>query len=279
MKSLVFIFIVILFPKLSGAAPTTTKWHTVKNERATALLIHGLNMRPSKMDALIRVYNDAKVSVLNLTLEGHGLDFEAFLNVTQDKWVANLNTAYKEVSAYSTKRNLPVYLFAYSTGAAVALAAEARHPDIVFNKRVLMAPAISMNWSARLIKLLFPFESLSLFSKNHKDFRQHDSTPIVAYKSLFALADEVIQSPKEILNRTPTLIIIDPKDELVDFESLKLMKHEKQLSQWELFSVFTDVKFSIAKAPHHSIFHEFFTGPIVWSKLSKKLKNFLDTET
>lgn len=279
MKNLIIIFIIFSLPALSQATQTAYKWHKVQNEKATALLIHGLNMRPEKMDAMIDVFNSAEISVLNLTLEGHGLEYEAFQNVNKEKWITNFKDAYSELKKYSEPLKLPRYLFGYSTGATVALAAEIRQNQPQFNKRILMSPAIKMTWVSNIVRILFPFSSLSLPSSNLNDFRRHGSTPMPAYKSLFELADEVSDGPKNRLNNTPTLVIIDPKDEMVSLSSLRAMKAQKQLSHWDVFTVFTDVDYSKARAPHHSIIHEFFTGPKLWSEMSKEIKSFLNSNT
>ena len=252
------------------------QWHKVKEPKSVAIVFHGLNMKPNKMKSIVSLLNESGSSVLNVTLEGHGNHFESFENVTQDKWLEDFHNAYCESELIAKKHSLPLYIFGYSTGATVAVAAELRNANYKFNKRLLMSPALVMTKMANMIRLLFPFEFMNIPSSNLNEYIAHKSTPIPAYKALFQLADEIKESTNSgKLNEAKTLVLMDPQDELVSFSGIRQLTSKHQLSNWSLYTVFTSEDRSKTRAPHHSIIDEFFTGPELWSEISERAKLFL----
>ena len=62
-------------------------------ERGVAVLIHGLNNKPTTMNAIANVLNEAGVRVLRVTLQGHGcLDIHDFQAVSMEAWFYDLLT-------------------------------------------------------------------------------------------------------------------------------------------------------------------------------------------
>ena len=265
--------------KLGFSDARLTQWHKAEKEASVTVSIHGLNLKPDKMTDVIGLFNQSKSSVLNVTLQGHGENFESFEEVTKDKWVQEFHNAYCIAFNYASKKKIPLYFFGYSTGGTVAIAAKIRNEKYEFKKQVLMAPALKMTKFANLIRVIFPFEFLNIPSSNKNDYIAHKSTPIPAYKALFQLSDEILDNEEVNLNNSETLILIDPRDELVSYEGLIEIIEDRGLSNWSMFTVFTSTDRSKTRAPHHSIIDEYFSGKEVWSQIATKTKSFLKTGT
>ncbi len=72
-----------------------TQWFfTDKKPIAVALVIHGINTKPSKMNPVVGVLNQQGIHVLRITLNGHGGDLSEFQNVTREKWLENISINY-----------------------------------------------------------------------------------------------------------------------------------------------------------------------------------------
>ena len=79
------------------------RWYMKKRFKAlkgVALVIHGLNLKPEKMNAIIADINEAGIDVLNVSLRGHGDNYvqrshasrdaqrlESFMTVTYSLWL------------------------------------------------------------------------------------------------------------------------------------------------------------------------------------------------
>ncbi|MFC1789078.1 hypothetical protein ACFLZE_04095 [Thermodesulfobacteriota bacterium] len=72
-----------------------------------ALVIHGLNLRPVKMESIVTLLTDSGIDVLSLSLRGHGQNYfhevdvdssearmEAFKNVSYKLWMDETHRAY-----------------------------------------------------------------------------------------------------------------------------------------------------------------------------------------
>jgi|GEM_PF-6880308 hypothetical protein len=46
-----------------------------KKLKGIALVIHGLNLKPEKMEPIITLFNQSGIDVLNLSLHGHGRNY------------------------------------------------------------------------------------------------------------------------------------------------------------------------------------------------------------
>ena len=76
--------------------------------KGVALVIHGLNLRPDKMEPIISLLTHSNLDVLNLSLRGHGSNYlhkkgeddgkarlEAFKTVSYELWIDEVYYAYR----------------------------------------------------------------------------------------------------------------------------------------------------------------------------------------
>ena len=90
-----------------------TRWyknHSREETKGVALVIHGLNLRPDKMQTIISVLTGSGIDVLRLSLRGHGENYthhadideeqarlEAFKAVSFPLWLNEAYLAYTQV--------------------------------------------------------------------------------------------------------------------------------------------------------------------------------------
>src|SRR5271157_3010841 len=60
------------------------KIRRTKKTRGVALVVHGLNLRPERMESIITELNDTGIDVLNLSLRGHGNNYLKNMNICSD---------------------------------------------------------------------------------------------------------------------------------------------------------------------------------------------------
>src|SRR5262249_38742844 len=116
--------------------------------RAVAVLVHGLNLRPTKMQAIADVLTAAGVRVLRVTLQGHGcLDIHDWQAVSTEAWFYDLLRAYCLASHYAQDHALPLYYVGYSLGGGLIIDVLQRAwaEPISFDKLVLFAPGIALS--------------------------------------------------------------------------------------------------------------------------------------
>lgn len=260
-----------------------TQWFLPKNTPTGVFIcIHGLNVQPNKMHDLIKILNDRDQMVLNVSLRGHGENFNEFFQVTADHWQEDFQQSYSVALAKAKELNLQLGLLGFSTGGPVSAVAQLENPNIKFDRVIYLAPAFKIRKIPNLIRYILWLKPLSIKSMNHKDYRAHPRSPIAAYKALINsidqfkhLAGREIKSLNNLL-RQRTLLIFDPKDELVDVRSIQTFITNKPSTAWEVFMVDASSARGKSLAPHHSVFNEFYMGPTQWKLLNTKLTNFLN---
>jgi alpha-beta hydrolase superfamily lysophospholipase len=112
---------------------TTLRWFPACNPHrvsGTALVVHGLNLRPARMQPLIDCLNAAGVECLALSLHGQGDNYmpqpgldadaarrESFCRVTFELWRDEAFAAYTIARARADERGVPLLLAGFSLGA------------------------------------------------------------------------------------------------------------------------------------------------------------------
>jgi esterase/lipase len=217
MNKVILILILFLISSFAHASTNYTEWilsHS-KVKRGQALVIHGLNTKPEKMDQIIKELTENGYDVYSLKLSGHNHDLDRMKKVTYEGWRDEVKSAYDVVQAKNKKDGGKLTLAAYSLGGALAMDMLANNPGLKVDQSILFAPAIEVKATSHLIKF---FE---LFGKDYivpsfcpEDFRAERGTSVAAYLALFKAIDHLHKGDLKLLN-IPTLVFIDKKDELV----------------------------------------------------------------
>jgi len=252
----------------------------IDEAKAYALVVHGLNNKPCLMLPIIESLNAKGIYVLNLCLAGHSdvvknesdkrLLLKAFKNATRKVWQDQISIAIEVLKDLSQSR--PRVLVGYSGGAVLSLELIQRL-DIRFDKFLLFAPAISFRNTHRLLRYL-PFNTLLIPSLLDEAYRSNPGTPVSAYKAIFATSQSCHKHEISTCLNIPALIVMDPKDEMLSFQSIKRFIDEKRLENWRLLAVDGGAG---QGNYHHLITNKEFVGENNWQIIWDEIEQFLNS--
>lgn len=270
----------------------TTLWFHSSDKDTTkgvALVAHGLNLNPVKMEAIISILNEIGIDALLVSLQGHGEGFfdenkrgcekrrmESFKTVNQSVWTAEFKEAYYELDKRAKDKNCPKYFVGYSLGGLMGCDLLLNEPDC-FSKMYLLAPAITPHTiRVPFLRLFFLFSSAVIPSLSPKHYRSNRGTPIAAYRALLEKVTSFKSRISPNLN-IPTIVFLDKNDELVAFGKLKKLVKNYNLNHWkihEIKRVPSEMKYSF----HHLIIDQESSGSKTWKALTDSIKShFLDS--
>lgn len=273
----------------------SVRWHHRQpNTRleGVALVIHGLNCRPDKMEAIITKLNAGGIDCLNLSLRGHGDNFSPILNTETDAarmtafksvsyplWKTEAYTAYQFAKKKSDLYDKPMFFIGFSMGGLLGLDLMASNPNVRFDKMVLFAPAITMLQRNYLIKIFSPFPSLVIPSAGHMSYLANDGTPMAAYNALFEMHAHFESNLDSKKINIPTIVFIDEKDELISYANLHEMVQHQNLDQWKIHPVKKD-KTATEVDMHHLIIDAASVGNRMWQEIvDVTITHFLGQQT
>lgn len=254
-----------------------------KRLRGIALVIHGLNLKPEKMESIIFILNALGIEVINLSLHGHGRNYvaknnndpdaqrlESFRTVTYETWSEEAYMAYQTVRKKAHQRKVPLYFIGYSLGALIGCDLLVSRDDVYFDRMILFAPALHVTIKRYLLKPLLPFPSVVIDSLSPESYRSNPGTPMAAYKALFDAIEHFETHMNEKLN-IPTIIFVDEKDEMISFSRLSEMIHEKNFDRWTIHLVQKDENVD-KKVAAHLIIDRTSTGENMWKQIEYAIR-------
>jgi esterase/lipase len=254
------------------------KWIPSAKEKpvSVSLLVHGLNFAPEKMDSIGKLLSDDGSEVLRISLKGHRGNEEEFKNVTRPDWILDIFNGYCEARQRADLLGLPLNYVGYSLGGVLNMDLMNNFPeaDVKYDHIIYFAPAAAITMKSYMVKMLNVFGSKYLVpSFNEEDYRANcKGTPIVAYNSMFDSIDSVKKSGIKGSD-TPTLIIIDPDDELVSPAGLRSIIDVNNLTNWSIYEFSnSSEKTKLKNKFHHLIVDEESVGPLNWQAISLLIK-------
>lgn len=265
-----------------AAGNESVRWHYRGPDTAlagVALVIHGLNCRPDKMEAIIAELNASGIDCLNLSLRGHGTNFTpidntgndvarmvAFKSVSYPLWKTEAYTAYGFAKKRSKRYGTPLFLIGFSMGGLLGVDLMTSNPNVTFDKMVLFAPAIAMLQRNYLIQFFAPFPSLVIPSAGNRAYLANDGTPMAAYNALFDMYAHFKDNldPKKI--NIGTGVFIAEKDELVSYTGLQQMVQRHDLDRWRIHPVKKDSTATEVDM-HHLIIDAASVGNTMWQTM------------
>lgn len=205
---------------------------------AVCLLIHGLNLKPSKMQWICDRLLENGAVVVRLELTGHGgfckddsqadCKMDDFRQVSWRQWMMDVEPALSYLDSVSAKHALPKYLVGFSLGGLVGMNIENTYHQ-QFEKYVLFAPALKIR---ALPKFALSMASVCpkavIRSRSPEAYRDNRGTPLAAYKA-------VIDGMKQLKNAdfpqfNSCSILIDIHDELVSPRKTKKIAKAQNIS-------------------------------------------------
>lgn len=261
---------------LTSELPPMQKWIKTneKPPRAVTLVIHGLNLRPEKMDSIAQELNQMGQDVFRASLSGHRNNKIETSNVDRKKWGEDLFIAYCRARQEADKNHVPLYFVGYSLGGLINLdMMNDPQNNISYDRMVLLAPAISVHTTSYLVKILSVLgKNFEVPSAANEAYRSNcNGTTNAAYNGLFESIAELEKNGIK-QNDTPTLVLIDPRDELVSEKGLMAMMKNHKLEKWSLFEVSNDETTLKSGAYHHLIIDEKSLGEKEWRIMVEAMK-------
>lgn len=265
---------------------STLNWSPAKSTQpvtGVALVIHGLNVRPDRMQPLVDCLNEAGVDCLSLSLHGHGDNYtrlpgldagaarlESFRRVTYALWRDETAAAYAIARARADALDVPLLFSGFSLGGLMGCTLAATDAGVRFERMILFAPALAVRPWSRLPLLLRRRPRYVIRSRAPQRVQANPGTPVAAYIAHFdALAAFAAADLRRL--RAPALVYVDRADELVSAAGLQRIA--ARLPGWTLAHV---RKSGDARGePHHLLIGEQAVGADAWRSICARTAAFV----
>lgn len=238
--------------------------------QTVCIIVHGLNNKPDALTDIAELFEAFRIPVITVGLTGHNEDFERLKSINEITWHNDVLQAYK----LSARKNAKILLVAYSLGATISL--DILSNNIKFDKMVLLAPAIAPRKPVQLLgSVAGKFPAFPLYSIVPEKYRANPYLPLKAYDVLFQLYKSLKKKRFSHAN-VPTLVVIDPKDETMSLEGIKLTIEKCHLNQWSILALDSDHVNTHTRF-HHMILDRETMGDKNWQLFVQHVKDFLKT--
>ncbi len=243
--------------------------------RGFVLVVHGLNLRPSRMIPLAETICNPRTGLAcrMVVLPGHSeVGDSGMSRVTTDSWKTAMIT---EIGDFMRRKRAskPAYFLGFSLGALVGPWAIQQLEEQPFSKLVLLAPPLETKFYARAALLIPGPSTMMIPSKNHPDYRVNDGTSLGAYRALFAIQDESRAGVQQRLN-IETLALVNPRDELVSSSGLRKRVAASGWSKWRVETI-PALRPRLDPVYQHLFIDEASMGTEGWKVIQSKILEFL----
>ncbi|WPU63164.1 alpha/beta hydrolase [Peredibacter starrii] len=239
-----------------------TNSYSLSQSRPRILFIHGLNNNSDSFKPIMQHFESRGFETEFLILPGHddnrkeARDFESSLALFDQKMKA--------------LGDRPYYVIAFSHGALYLQLWMEKNPTNKPLKQALLAPALYTHRQGTVRSLLaFLPAFLWVKSLSPKEFRRYEFLTVAEYRML--LKGMVTLHKLERSFQIPTMVMIDPKDELVDAETLKEEVEKKN----ETKVIFYERGYlNKGLGSHHILFHPDYFLPNDWTLFMSSIEDF-----
>lgn len=231
--------------------------------KVVVLVAHGLNLRAHALRDLYEPLRHRGATIVVLRLRGHARDsigdaptLEEWKTLDTTAWIDDWRAAVDVAEREATARGVELVFLGYSLGALIHVygLATSDRPGR-FGRQVLLAPAVRVRARTRLVLLFRPLGRRFIVpSITPAGIRSHGGTSIAAYTSLFGYeaALSVLDEPARL--RIPTLVLMDPGDELVSQRRLvEWIERNRLAPYWRIRSLTKDATTARSWIRHHII--------------------------
>jgi esterase/lipase len=274
-----------LYAETENGSELPQYWKTtVSNPRGVVIVVHGLNVKPSKMGTpltdgtLVKLLLDSGYHVYRAALKGHGGPLTDMQNVTQADWTHDAYVQYCRAKTMAESGRLPLYLLGFSLGASVyeVLMNEETEIPVRFEKIILFSPALAIKSTAKTVLWLQPFtnDSSIIKSVSPEEYRAQTGASIAAYKAVFAMEKALCAVSFKNCN-VNTIVFIDKNDELVSIKTLRERINLYNLTNWRICEV-TNTGAAIRPQYHHLLIDSRCVSASTWHYISETIVNFLN---
>ncbi len=256
-----------------------TVWFTPQKEpvKAVAIVVHGLNLKPERMDQIATLLKDNQIETLRLTLTGHGATPDDFGEISRSQWLKDTQKAYNKARKRADILKVPLYFVGFSLGALVNMDLMAHNPKVKYDRVVLFAPAIRLRIYTWAVKVLYLFGNDFITHSIAPDgYRAHKGVCVAALRALFDSIEALQRSSIQHTN-IPTLVMVHILDELVSKRGIRAMCKQHRLHNWQIISL-GSLKPMTGPKYHHLIIDENSVGSLRWKKITTTMLDFLSNE-
>jgi hypothetical protein len=247
-------------------------------EKAVVLVAHGLNLRAHALRDLYEPLRERGATIVVLRLRGHARDsagdaetLEEWKTLDASAWVDDWRTAVNIAHDLATQRGLPLTFLGYSLGALIHIygLATGQLEGNPFARQVLLAPALRVRRTSRLVLIFRPLgRRFTVPSFAPADVRSHGGTSMAAYETLFGIEAALTQLEAPHRLKIPTLVIMDPGDELVSQTRIVDWIARNGLApEWQMVALQKDAATARRRVRHY-IFDERSLGPAAFERLA-----------
>lgn len=238
--------------------------------KSVALVAHGLNLKPSKMNSLSELLNKNGVDVLRVSLAGHRGSKREGLFTTHRGWRNEFQAHYCLAEKRAKELNVPLHFLGFSLGALIGVDFLNTQNNHMVSKMALISPATDVHWYSKIPgKLGWLGGKISLPSKNLKEYRSQPSTSLASYRSMKKSQNSLEEINLPSLN-IPTLVFVDPDDELVSLKNLKKRIKKNSLDNWKTKPI-SNKGSTLKKTYHHLVVDKQSMGPHQWEIVKKDI--------
>ena len=251
-----------------------TYYQATVPKKAITLVVHGLNVRPDAMFPIIEWLKQHGSDTCLVKLAGHHENSIPLQQVSFAAWESSMRKGYDYAKNIAIENKLPLVFLGYSLGALLGqLLLSSPEKPIAFDKQILLAPAIALRKRVNLLRFFFLFNDLRLPSFTPEAYRANKGLPVKWYKVVFKMNSNMRKGRCHKLN-IPTLVFIDPKDELISYSRLAELCRRYQLTRYELVALDSDVRTG-ERPYHHLIINELAMGSRNWQLMTSKMRDFI----
>jgi len=242
--------------------------------RGVFVLTHGLNQRPSSLNAMATFLASLGFHVRRITLKGHEREEDDLF--PESAWRADVAHGVRD--ARQRFPGLPLSMMGYSLGGLLTVDAIASDPSLQPVRAILLAPAISLRPIVQAVEVLTLFPDTTARTPNlaPTGYRRFSSTPLFWYSNTARLYEQN-QHPERIeaLRSVPTLILVSPADELVSPSGLASWVEDNGLSAtWQIERVRPNP--THPQLHEHLIIDQVSLGQDEWLRTQQMIRSFID---
>jgi esterase/lipase len=221
------------------------------------------------MDELAVEFNGAGYSVFRPAFTGHCGNNRYYLDVEPADWERDAREFHSEAAAKAGRLGVPLFLAAYSFSAAIY---QALAEELPFARRIYLAPAISTRfWYPAAILIANAFPRVTYHSMNLGGYYANEVSGMKAVQALEYFVRKVRRKRREG-DRTPTLVLVDPKDELVSYKGIRIVAGRRKT--WRVGKL-SNRGSRMRPAYHHLIVTEESLGAREWRRMIGECVEFL----
>ena len=229
------------------------------------IIIHGLNNNQEGFFPLAQSLNSLGYATEILCLPGHGENREEAKS--DDEATRCFDQRMQELI------KSPYSVIAFSQGALYLQLWLDKNPSPLPQSQILLAPALFIRHFEFLNGLMSRLPTFfSILSQMPKKLRRYNYLYVWEYRNLFRKAKQYQSIDKSM--KIPTLILIDPKDEVVDAKRIKQeLDNRKTGAKIEYF----ERKYLRGRRPgkYHILFNPEYFNPSDWKSFIARMDEFL----